>query len=290
MHDRRTFLTTLAAMAAGCALPGGGARDDRPRPLARVARPLGLQLYTVRGLLARDFAGTLERVTALGYQEVEFAGYHGLAPARVREVLDGLGVTAPSAHVALEDVEAAWPRVLDDAATVGHRWITVPWVPGRDWDVADWRRLAALLNARGAEAARHGRRIAYHNHDFELRRDLMPDGETPLALLLAGTDPALVDFELDVYWLVRAGHDPVAWLARYPGRVPMLHVKDSAGPPQHRMVDVGAGTIDWAAVLAAARRGGARHLFVEHDQPVDAMQTARAGFAHLAHLHERAAP
>lgn len=248
-------------------------------------RTLGLQLYTVRALLAQDFEGTLERVASIGYREVEFAGYHGRTAAQVRAALERVGLTAPSAHVPIDQVRTAWPQVVDDAAMVGHQWITIPWVPATDWKEDDWQRLVELLNERGQEAERAGLRVAYHNHDFELR-----GSPAPLETLVADTDPAFVDFELDVYWLVRAGGDPLAWLARHPGRFPMLHIKDSAGAPEHRMMDVGAGTIDWSALIAQGERTGTRHLFVEHDQPADPLQTARAGFAHLAGLRARNAP
>ena len=290
MQDRRTFLATLAALAAGCTTPTPGiAHDSGVADQAPDELPIGIQLYTVRSLLARDFAGTLEQLAAIGYGEVEFAGYHGHRAAQVRSRLDSLGLRAPSAHVPVDDIRGAWNRVLDDAQAVGHRWVTVPWVAGRDWGEKDWRELAELLNARGADAARAGLRMAYHNHDFELRGDRMPAGRPPLELLLAETDPAFVDFELDVYWLVHAGQDPVTWLGRHGRRVRMLHVKDSAGAPEHRMVDVGAGTIDWEGVIGTGRRNGVQHLFVEHDQPADPLATARASFAHLAHLPARAA-
>lgn len=287
MHDRRTFLAMIgsaaAALAAGC--------KSEPRNAIRQAgafqppRAIGLQLYTMRALLARDFERTLEQVAAIGFREVEFAGYHGRSPAAVRKVLDRVGLTAPSAHIGVDDVTSAWPRIVADAATLGHRWITIPWVAGSQWQADDWRRLAALLDDRGRAATRAGLRVAYHNHDFELRGT-----PAPLELLLRETDPAHVDFELDVYWLARAGGDPLDWLARYPGRFPMLHLKDTAGAPDHRMVDVGAGVIDWAAVVERAERTGTRHLFVEHDEPADALGTARAGFTHLAGLPARSAP
>lgn len=287
MHDRRTFLAMIgsaaAALAAGC--------KSEPRSAIRQAgalqppRAIGLQLYTVRSLLARNFEATLDQVGAIGFREVEFAGYHGRSAAAVRATLDRAGLTAPSAHIGVDDVRSAWPRIVDEAATVGHRWITVPWVDSRRWQADDWLRLAELLNERGRDAERAGLRVAYHNHDFELRGD-----PVPLELLLRETDPAHVDFELDVYWLVRAGGDPLDWLARHPGRFPMLHVKDTAGAPDHRMVDVGAGIIDWTSVIGRAEQASTRHLFVEHDDPADALATARAGYAHLAALRARTTP
>jgi sugar phosphate isomerase/epimerase len=282
MLPRRTFLGAFAGAALSPFAPrllraaAAGAAD-------LVAVPLGVQLYTVRAAMRRDLVGTLEQVAAIGYREVEFAGYHDRPVRELRALLDRLGLTAPSAHVPLSQLSGdAWRRTLDDAAVLGHRWLTVPWLDARERrTLDDYRHVAATLGRAGREAQSVGMRVAYHNHDFELRPI---DGPVPLELLLRETDPALVDFELDLYWLVRAGGDPLAWLARHPGRFAMLHLKDSAGPPDHRMVDVGAGTVDFAGILAARQAAGVRHLFVEHDDPADPLASIRASHAHLARL------
>lgn len=280
-QDRRTFLITLAALASGCAASGTAGALRPPRARAPLT---GIQLYTVRRALARDFRGTLAALAAMGYREVELAGLSGQAPAQVRAWLDALQLTAPSTHVGLEQFDAGWARTLDEAQLLGQRWITLPWLNAADRTPARLRDVATLLNRRGREAAAHGIRVAYHNHDFELAP--LADGTTGLDLLLRATDPDVVDFELDVYWAVRAGTDPVALLARHPGRFRLLHLKDSGGAPQHAMLDVGAGTIDFAAVIRAARAATSQpvHLFVEHDNPTDPLATARASHAHLARL------
>ncbi|HEX5829605.1 MAG TPA: sugar phosphate isomerase/epimerase [Gemmatimonadaceae bacterium] len=274
---RRSFLATLGVLAAR-ALTGARAAARTPPLLERV----GLQLYTVRAAMARDVAGTLERVAAIGYREVEFAGYFGVAPRDMRALLARHGLAAPSAHVPFEALRDDWPRALEAAATVGHTWVTIPWIPEEERrTLDDWKRVAALFTERAAEAKAAGLRFAYHNHDFEFRRIA---GMVPLDVLLAETDRALVEFELDLYWVVRGGHEPVAYLRRHAGRFPMVHVKDSAGPPEHRMVDLGQGTIDFPRVLAAAVAQGTRHFFVEHDQPADPVATARAGHRYLTAL------
>ena len=284
VQDRRSFLLALAALTAGCVAARSSIEPGAAQAAIQPVRlpPIGLQLYTVRALLARDFEGTLGRLAAIGYRELEFAGYHGRPAAAVRSSLERFALTAPSAHVPLERLRDDWEAVLTEARVVGHRWITLPWVQARGWTAADWQQIARLLNARGAEAAQHGLRMAYHNHDFELRGSPLP-----LDVLMHETDPALVDFELDVYWLVRAGQDPSAWLTRHPGRVRLLHVKDTAGAPEHRMVDVGAGTIDFATLLPRATEAGVRHAFVEHDNPADPLASVRASHAHLAGLRTR---
>jgi sugar phosphate isomerase/epimerase len=280
--DRRTFIATLGALALGavaCRPRGLGAATPAARPFER----LGLQLYTVRTEMQRDVERTLSRVAEIGYREVEFAGYFGRTPQQVRALLAANRLTAPSTHIGYaEMVGANWQRTLDDAKSVGHEYVTIPWLaPAERRTLDSWQRVADALN-RGGEAARAaGLRLAYHNHDFEFTP---VDGQVPLDVLLTRTDRALVSFELDLYWMVRAGHAPLDYLARHPGRFSMLHVKDSAGAPAHTMVDVGSGTIDFRTILERAARAGARHAFVEHDQPKDAMASVRASYRNLARV------
>ena len=284
MQQRRTFLLTLGAAAAH--LVTGG----RERLLAAAARHgaaridrVGIQLYTLRSLMSRDLEGTLASVAAIGYREVEFAGYFDRPAKELRALLDRHGLAAPSAHVPAAQMSGdAWRRALDDAAALGHRWVTIPWLPEEDRRSLDsWKRVADRFNEAARAAAAAGLRFAYHNHDFELRE---VDGIVPFDLMLAETEPSLVDFQIDLYWMVRAGRDPLGYLAAHPGRFPMLHVKDSAGPPDHRMTDVGQGTIDFARILAAFAAAGTTHFFVEHDRPQDPLASATTSYSHLKSL------
>lgn len=294
MRDRRTFLHALGsaavgaavwpAIAAGC---GAEARDDEDAEPAGAASlgPLGLQLYTLRREMAGDVEGTLARVAEIGYEEVEFAGYFERRPEEVRRALERAGLRAPAAHVSVELAREDWPRTLDTASTIGHSWLVVGSIPDAE-RTADGYRAAAELFGRAGEAAREaGLRFGYHNHSFEFDPAVeLPGGALPLDFLLEATDPGRVDFEMDLYWTVHGGGDPLAYFERFPGRFPLVHVKDSAGPPEHRMVDPGAGVIDFPAIVAARERAGTRHFFVEHDDPEDPFATARAGYEYLAAL------
>jgi sugar phosphate isomerase/epimerase len=245
--------------------------------------PIGLQLYTVRTLMEKDMPGTLQQVAAIGYREVEFAGYFGRTPAEVRALLARTGLTAPSTHIPIEQLRTNWQRALDDANEIGHRWVTIPWLAPeqRPTTVAGWRALAAELN-RGAEQAHaSGLRFAYHNHDFEIH----PIADTmPLEILMGETDPTRVDFEMDVYWVTKAGADPVSLMARHPGRFKLLHLKDATPAPQRDFADVGHGTIDWPAVLAQRGVAGTEHIFVERDVSPDPLASIRASYEYLASL------
>jgi sugar phosphate isomerase/epimerase len=275
--DRRGFVGVMGSVAAGVA---GCHREPAERPplLGR----LGAQLYTVRNAMTRDFEGTLGRVREIGYEDVEFAGYFGRSPRQVRDVLRAVGLAAPAAHVELAAIEGDWPRTLAAAAEIGHEYLVLAWFAAeRRRTSDDWRRLASALGRAGEESRGAGLRLAYHNHDYEF---IPVDGSVPLELLLAGTDPADLAFELDVYWMTKAGHDPREWIGRGDGRFELLHLKDSAGPPDHAMVDVGAGAVDWPRTIAAAQAAGARHLFVEHDEPGDGLDSLRASYDYLRRL------
>jgi sugar phosphate isomerase/epimerase len=281
MQTRREFLETLGLAAVGAATLGCVPSSAFAGAAGSAHLPIGIQLYTLRTLMARDFDGTLAQVAGIGYREVEFAGYFGRTPAQVRAALRQYGLAAPSTHVALPADDAAWARTLDEAKAIGHQWVTIAWLDAplrRTPD--DWARLAERFNGLGAQARAAGLRFAYHNHDFEFARV----GDSSLFdVLLKKTDPAVVDLEMDVYWVTKAGADPLALIRQHPGRFPLLHLKDATAAPARRMVEVGAGTIDFKAILAADH-GTLKHAFVEHDNPTDPLASARASYAYLSRL------
>jgi sugar phosphate isomerase/epimerase len=133
----------------------------------------------------------------------------------------------------------------------------------------------------GTSAKAAGLRFAFHNHNAEFRKigDVVP-----YDILVKETDPALVSFEMDLYWAVNAGVDPLDYFARFPGRFRMVHVKDSMGPPDHKMTDVGAGTIDFKRIFAQSDKAGIEHYFVEHDQPANPMESVAASYRYLHSL------
>jgi sugar phosphate isomerase/epimerase len=271
--DRREFIGTMGALAAGAVLPA----CRTSRHLDRI----GLQLYTVRGQMEKAFEGTLARVAATGYHDVEFAGYFNHTPAEVRRMLNRHGLAAPSVHtgsIAPED----WEKALDAAHVIGHKYIVVPSIPEeRRKTLDDWKRVAADFNRAAGMAETAGVQFAYHNHDFEFKP---VEGRVPYDVLLAETDPKLVQLEIDLYWMTKAGQDPLAYFARWPGRVPLVHAKDSAGPPDHRMVDVGAGKIDFRTIFAHGAQAGIKHAFVEHDNPPDPFASIKASYDYLKRL------
>jgi sugar phosphate isomerase/epimerase len=277
--DRRRFLRWSGAGVVGALLPGGRAGA---RAADRIER-IGIQLYTLRRELARDPDGTLARVAEIGFREVEFAGYPPGPPVELRRRLERLGLRAPSSHVALRAADPEWARVLETAATIGQQYVVVAFVsPTERRSLDDWKRIAARFNQAGEAARKRGLVFCYHNHDFEF---VPLEGKIPYDVLLSETDPRLVQLELDLYWITRGGQDPLDYFARWPGRFPLVHVKDMDGTPRRYFADLGTGTIDFARIFRRAKPAGVRHYFYEQDEtPGDPFASAAASFRYLRGL------
>ena len=242
----------------------------------------GVQLYTVRESMATDVPGTLRAIAGIGYKEVEFAGYGDHSPQQVRGLLDDLGLKSPSSHVNAETMRDDPLSLIEKAVAVGNDYVTVAWLNPEDrQSLDDYRRWADTFNKAGEVCRKNGIRLAYHNHEFEL---LPIDGQLPYDILLSETDPTLVDFELDFFWVREAGQDIVKVLNKAPERFTMAHIKDM--DEQGNMVEVGTGEIDFASVLANEAAIGLRHLFVEHDQPTDPFKSVAISHLTMASILE----
>jgi sugar phosphate isomerase/epimerase len=276
---RRGFLSLAAAQLAAAGL----LKAAQGRSIER----LGVQLYTVRDMMAKDFEGTLAQVAALGYKEVEFAGYYKQSPQNVKAVLSRHGLTSPSTHIDYASLGEGFPAVVEASATIGHRYIVNPFLDEETRKQPDvWKRVAATFNRAGEISKKAQIQFAYHNHHFEF---VPVNGTMPYEVLLKECDPELVKMELDLCWITVARQDPLAYFKRYPGRFPLVHVKglkklpDGPAPAPFdqaipNITDVGAADIiDWKRIFAASEQAGIRHYFVEHDQPpspLDSLQTS----------------
>ena len=276
--DRRAALRALGGvLLAGCSRQRGGTAGGSAANGGESLGNIGVQLYTVRESMRRDFEGTLAEVARIGFREVEFAGYFDRTPQQVRQILDREGLAAPGSHIDISLLEGDWQRTVAEARVMGHRYLMVAWTPlERRRTLDDWRRIGALFTRAGEAAQRDGVTFAYHNHDFEFAP---LDGRVPFDVLLESSDPQYVKIEMDLFWIRKGGQDPLAYFARWPGRFPCVHVKDMTS--DGRMVDVGAGAIDWRAILSQRRQAGIQHYFVEHDEPGDPMASIRAGYQYL---------
>jgi len=293
MHpiSRRGFLTTASASAAGAALWSSVTRL-MANPLGL---PIGLQLYSVRDILPKDYGGTLAQLAALGYREVEAAGFFGHSPNEVKQAMDHAGLRCVSAHYPLRDLLPKMDEVIQFGNDLGLQYIVCasPMLkdPSRVKDPAsraardsmtldDWRWNAEQFNRIGERVHAAGIRFAYHNHTAEFRSE---NGTVFYDELLRSTDPAKVTMEMDCGWVVVGGKNPVDYLTRYPARFSMLHVKDfkmggaaytnSEPPPS---TELGRGTIDYRPIFEAAKKAPLKHAFVEQEEfdmpPMEALK------------------
>jgi len=230
-------------------------------------------------LFSADVEGTLDAVAGIGYREIEFAGLGGKTPAEMRSLLDQLGLRAVSSHNGLADIRGDWERTLEGASALGQRYIVCPSIDGRDRSGEGLRAVADAFNRAGEAASRHGIVFGYHNHDWEFSSE---DDVLPYDLLLERCDPALVTMQMDLHWIVHAGVDPMSYIARHPGRFHSVHAKDRTA--DGRMVNVGEGVIDFAAIHAASDEAGIRHWFVEHDSPQDPLADVTVSFRALSSI------
>jgi sugar phosphate isomerase/epimerase len=270
-RTRRSLLSALA----GLAVPFDSLAQSR------MAWRAGLQLYTVRDALGTDLETTLKRVADVGYREVELAGLPGVAAHTMRASLRRYGLDAPSMHASYDRLRGDLPSVLAEARTLGANYLVCPSVDaGQRTTAGDWRRVCRTLSMIGRVAHDHGLVLAYHNHDFEF----VPydDGTTPFRLLMTETDPREVKLELDVYWVAKAGQDPLQYLKDGRDRIQLVHLKDLARDGS--TAEVGGGVLDFEQIVRTALLSGAKHLFVEQDSSTDPLASIVASVRFLERL------
>lgn len=284
---RRDFFKISAGTALGSLLSASPSTAGTNRVFsmlkaAKIER-VGIQLYTIRSLLEEDFVGTIEKVIAIGYKELEFAGFYDRTAEQVKALIDRLGATAPSTHIGYEEATGNLDEVIATAKTVGHKFIVIPMLSRNLMSSLDgYKEAAQKLNEVGEKCHDEGLRVGYHNHNFEFREI---DGTIPYNILLEETNPDWVDMEIDLYWTLMGGHDPLVNFEKYPGRFKLCHVKDMADMEgERRMADVGEGEVDFAAIFAQSKQAGLVHYIVENDFPQDAMQSIRTSYAYLEQL------
>ncbi|MFG4001584.1 sugar phosphate isomerase/epimerase family protein [Flavobacterium aquidurense] len=267
MITRRKFIinTSLAA-ATVLALPSFAFTMDK--------KEIGLQLYTLRDELPKDVKSILEKVAKSGYKTVETYGFSikdqfwGLNPVELKKILDANNLKALSGHYNLgsflydgntEELIAA----IEAARILKSEFLTIPWVdePFRR-NIQDYKKIASRLNEAAAMCQKAGLKLAYHNHDFEFQQH---DGTTGYEILLKETDKDLVYFELDLYWVVRSGNDPLKLFAANPGRFKLWHVKDMDKANPALNTEIGSGSIDFKTIFKQAKESGMKHFFVEQE-------------------------
>ncbi|MGA7343380.1 MAG: sugar phosphate isomerase/epimerase [Terracidiphilus sp.] len=273
MPTRREFLGDAAAALAVAALePLAAARS--------IDRPLGVQLYTVRSLVQNDLPGTLQAIRKIGYRTVEtFVAEYRISAKDLRQAILDAGLTVPSAHFGYEDFETRF----DYAKELGVEYVVCSSIPKTIANSADgYKRGADQYNKWGAQAKGMGLKFGFHNHNAEFQ-DF--GGVTGFDVLMKNTDTALVQWQMDCYWVAQAGRDPVAMLRQYGARIQSLHLKDrkpnvptsvETGPDSAHFTEVGTGTLDWTTILRLAGEDRIPYMYVEQDQterpPLESLQ------------------
>jgi sugar phosphate isomerase/epimerase len=241
---------------------------------------IALQMYTLRDQAAHDLVGTLRAVAEIGYPAVQLQGYGGLPPRDLRARLDDLGLGLAGTHLGLADVEHRLDEEIAFNVALGNRDLVCASIPAeRRRSADDWLRLAELFQSAGERCRAAGRRFSHHNHAFELE-DV--DGRTGLEILFAETDPALVSFEPDVYWIALGGADPAAVIRRYAERCRLIHLKDVGRDEARSFAEVGEGRLDFGPIFAAAEEAGAEWYVVEQDRCArPPLESVRLSLEHL---------
>lgn len=291
-HSRRQFLQNTSLALAGASLP----LPSWLKPDITV-KHLGVQLWSVRGDMASNPVATLETIARMGYKEVEGFGYSegkmfGMPIDEYMKVLKNNGLSMPSSHCgfSLSDYDEGQKtlsdeakKAIDDAVKMGQRYIIFPWVS--EQERGQVARLVRLVQAAAEYARKAGIRFGYHNHDFEFTQR-GPDGRLMIEWLLHEVPASLLAMEMDIYWVVYAGHNPLDWFRLYPGRWELCHAKDLAATEKRETIEFGDGTIAFRDIFRQSAQAGLKHYIIELEHyrstPLDGVKRARENFLKLS--------
>lgn len=239
--------------------------------------PVAVQLYTLRDALADDFVETLERVAEIGFKGVELFSYGDLTVDELKKQLDRVGLKVAGNHVPLEELRHNLDQVIVDQKMLNNKYVVCPFLLPEDRNPDSYQELVQFFDRTGKQLREQGLVLCYHNHDFEL--ELMPNGETALDYLFTQTDEANLQAELDLYWLKKAGEDPVEWIKRYQNRTPLLHLKDMTTDEEQFFAELGAGGLDLEAILSV---GTPEWWIVEQDESrIDPFESIQMSYNYL---------
>ena len=241
---------------------------------------IALQLYSIRDLMQEDFTGTIKKVSEAGYTGVEFAGYYGMEAGEVRKILDDSGLLTAGSHDPIELLKKDPERAIDYALEIGNKYIICPYFPEFvQGDADSFRRAAGLFDEIGEKCSENGLRFGYHNHHFEFRN---LGGQYGLDILLASTQPGLVFFELDTYWVQFAGLNPVEVIEKYKERCPLLHIKEMKDHEEKVNTIIGKGIMDFKAIVTTAKKYNVGWYVVEQEYfEDDLIESVKEGCKYL---------
>ncbi len=267
MHKRKEFLKLSGSAVLGLAL--SSCKGATASTGNGSIKNLGIQLYTLRDDLPKNPRGVLKQLASFGYKEIEsYEGaegmFWGMGNTGFKNYMDELGMKIVSSHC---DYKKDFDKKAAEAAAIGMSYLICPWI-GRQKALDDYKRIADEFNTAAEICRKNGIRFAYHNHDYSFR---LQNGQHPQDILMQHANHANMDFEMDIYWVVSAEQDPVAWLRKYPNRFRLCHIKDrkkgiapKSGEPNLSCI-VGAGSIHFASILKEAKKYGMKHYILEQE-------------------------
>lgn len=299
-YDRRKFLKTGGLLASSFAIGGLACNDSAntsenatsdsatrdTTATAATPQPLttfGLQLYSLRDDLPKDPKGILKQVSSFGYKQVEsFEGskgiFWGMPHTEFKKYMDDLGMTIVSSHC---NIEKDFEKKAAQAGEIGMKYLIAPYI-GAQKTVDDYKKYADKFNSLGDICKKNGLRFAYHNHGYTFEA---LDGQMPQDILMQNTNADTVDYQMDIFWVVTPGADPVAWFQKYPNRFRLVHVKDreknAPAKEGDASCDLGTGSIDFPTVLRVAKDNGVEYFIVEQEKytgstPIKSVETDAA--------------
>jgi len=278
---RRDFLSlSLAASGVLATAAYGGAVKKKN---------IGLQLYSLRDVVFTNTKEVLQKVASFGYTELETFAYRdgklfGMSNAEFAGYVKSLGMNITSGHYGLDMLKGdTWKKAVEDASAIGQRFMVVPYINEKDRkSLDDYKKICASLNQAGEVCKQANIRLGYHNHEFEFQAI---NGQVPYDLMLKELDPKLVMMEMDIYWVVFAGQDPLKYFQSHPGRFELWHVKDMSKEDRNKNADVGTGTIDFKAIFAQAKKAGLKQYFIEQESyPESSIKSIEACATNVAKL------
>jgi sugar phosphate isomerase/epimerase len=297
--NRRNFIQASAALTTLGLLESNSLLAN-PALVTKV----GIQLFSLPKVLEKDFRGGVNMLSKMGYQEIEMygpfpfsaqkaidswaavtpylgfsgSGYFGLSAVEVKKIMDENKISVPAVHTDFETLRTRMSQLAEAAHTIGFKYVVLPSLPAENRKTLDdYKRTIDIFNEIGEQAVKSGLRFGYHNHGYGLQE---LDGKIPVQMIIENTDPKYVFLEMDLFWTVAGGVDPIAWLQKYPGRYKMMHVKNmkqkvkfsgDGGDSQQwielfpQMSTADAGALDLKSILGAAKKSGVKHFFVEQD-------------------------
>jgi sugar phosphate isomerase/epimerase len=272
-YKRRDFLKVTTAVASGLALTsiagklaGCGAKKNA---VSVADQPFGIQLYTLRDEMPKDPKGILKQLSSFGYKQIEsfehneMGMFWGMKNTEFKTYMDDLGMKIVSSHANIND---DFERKAAEAAAIGMNYLICPYL-GPQKTMDDYKKAADKFNTSGEICKKNGIRFAYHNHDYSFQ---LLDGQYPQDVMMAATDKNLVDYQMDIYWVVTAGQDPIQWLNKYPNRFRLAHVKDRKKDTplseKSASVTAGTGSINFAEILSVGKKQGLRYYIIEQER------------------------